>query len=153
MGLVFGLSALAVLPAQYAFNEFPRSPVDEASAFLAAEIQPADVIVHDNKLSYFPAQVYDPDLPQVFLPDIEGSHNQTLAIPTQQAMNIFPMVDLEQAVVGAKRVWFVVFERAEVEYLALGLAEHPELSRLAEKFTFQEKYTFNDLLVYEYRAR
>ena len=153
VGLAFGLSALAVLPAQYTFNQFPRSPLEKATSFLAAELQPEDVIVHDNKLSYFPAHVYNQDLPQVFLPDMEGSHNQTLAIPTQQAMNIFPVVDLEQAVVGAERVWFVVYARAEAEYQALGLVEHPGLGWLAQNLAFQQKYSFNDLLVYEYRAR
>ncbi len=150
--LAFVLSALAVLPAQYSFRFFPRSPFDEATSFLSSGFKTGDVIVHDNKLSLFPSIVYNRDLPQVFLPDLPGSHNQTLAPQTQEAMDLIPAADISSAVEGAERVWFVVFSGALMEYQALGPEVHPQLAWLETNFEFVQQQEFNDLFVYEFQA-
>lgn len=98
-GMVVALG-LASLPYQYTFQEFPRSDYRGAMAFLEANLQPGDVVVHDNKLSYFPAHYYAPDLQQVFLPDEPGSFNDTLAPESEAAMGLYPAKDLASAVGG-----------------------------------------------------
>ena len=153
VGLAFGLSAVAFLPSQYSFNSFPRSPFQDATTYLAEEIRAGELIIHDNKLSYFPSSIFNREIPQVFLPDAPGSHNYTLALPTQEAMNLFPVQDLQSGVNEADGVWFVVFARAVEEYLALGEASHPQLAWLEANFDYVQQQSFNDLLVYEFQAR
>ncbi len=80
IGAGFVLAACIALPYQYSFNEFPRSPFDQASTFLEQNIQPGDIVVHDDKLSYFPCLYFSRSLPQTFLPDAPGSSNDTLAL-------------------------------------------------------------------------
>ena len=108
------------------------------------------MIVHDNKLSYFPMHYYQPQLPQFFLADPQGSHNDTLAPGSQSALGIFPIPDLETTVGNARRVWFVVFERAIEEYVSTGHSDHPQLAWLHKKFSMAGLRTFNDLRVYEF---
>jgi hypothetical protein len=68
-----------------------------------------DVIVHSNKLTFFPTHYYDRTLPQSFIADEPGSRSDTLAYPTQQALGLFATPDVETAVQGHERVWFVIF--------------------------------------------
>jgi mannosyltransferase len=148
--LLIILPAVVSLPSQYAFESFPRSPFQAAVDDLASLSTNEDVIVHDNKLSYFPMVFYQPQLSQEFIADPPGSHNDTLAVGTQQAMGIFPVSDLETAVGNKKRVWFVVFERAIEEYIVTGRPNHPQLAWLMQRFNLAELRTYNDLLIYEF---
>ncbi|HSB89199.1 MAG TPA: glycosyltransferase family 39 protein [Anaerolineales bacterium] len=142
------LAAAVSLPAQYAYRSFPRSPFAGAAGYLESQVGPGAVVVHDNKLSYFPTAVYAPQLEQSFLPDEPGSHNDTLAPATQKAMGIFPASDLESAVRGASTVYFVVFQRAIDEYKAGGAADHPQLIWLRHHYSQEQLTRFGDLLVY-----
>jgi mannosyltransferase len=146
----FTILALLALPFQYTFNQFPRSPFQQMTEVLRREVNSSDVILHDNKLSYFPAAFYAPDLAQEFLPDEPGSHNDTLAPASQETMRIYPVSGLTEAIGNAQRVWFVVFEEAVQEYRSQGKADHPVVSELGMKYTLAQKQTFNDLLVYEF---
>jgi mannosyltransferase len=146
----FTILVLLALPFQYTFNQFPRSPFQRMTESLRQVVNSSDVILHDNKLSYFPAAFYAPDLAQEFLPDEPGSHNDTLAPASQEAMRIYPVADLTEAVGNAQRVWFVVFEEAIQEYQSQGKIDHPVISELEMKYTLAQKQTFNDLLVYEF---
>jgi mannosyltransferase len=148
-GCFLGAAALS-LPYQYAFEGFPRSPFPAAAAYLFDHSESADVVVHDNKLSYFPMHVYAPSLDQRFLADEPGSHNDTLAPETQVALGLFPAASLEEATQGEGRIFFVVFQRAIDEYKALGLRDHPLLVTLQETYTRAAKTAFSDLLVYEF---
>ncbi len=149
---LYAAAALAPLPAQYSFAHFPRSPFGEAGNFLLQERvrSPGMLVVHDNKLSHFPMLVRAPDLPQEFLADEAGSHNDTLALETQRALNLFPAVGLEQAVGPAEQVWFVVFDRAIQEYKASETGQHPTLSWLEQNYSAGRSLLFNDLWVYEF---
>jgi mannosyltransferase len=148
--LLILLPAVAVLPSQYSFESFPRSPFQDAANDLAFLSKDGDVIVHDNKLSYFPMHFYQPHLRQEFIADEPGSHNDTLAVGTQQAMGIFPVPDLQTAIGNTARVWFVVFERAIEEYTTIGYSNHPQLAWLMERFAIANLHTYNDLLIYEF---
>jgi hypothetical protein len=147
-GCFLGAAAVS-LPYQYAFQAFPRSAFSEAAAYLVEHSGPADVVVHDNKLSFFPMYVYAPSLGQRFLADEPGSHNDTLAPETQQAMGLFPAASMEHAIRGEGRIFFVVFQRAIDEYRALGL-EDPNLAMLQAMYTQAGETAFSDLLIYEF---
>lgn len=144
------LMAILVLPAHYQDRSFPRSPFRQAVQALQAQAGPGDVIVHDNKLSFFPAHLHAPGLPQVFLPDPTGSHNDTLAPDTQAALGLHPVDSLPAAVAGRERVWFVVFDRALREHAALHESEYPELGWLREHFRMEDRQNFGDLHVYSF---
>lgn len=150
LGALVILPALGALPAQYTFAEFPRSPFREAATALSAQAAPGDVILHDNKLSFFPSHFYARDLPQVFLPDPLGSHNDSFAPASQEAMNLFSVPDIATAVGSAPRVWFVTFARAEAEYAAQGQLVHPVLAWLRARYPRESVLRFNDLELYRY---
>lgn len=150
---LFAVSAVVGLSYQYTFVEFPRSPYRAAMVHLEKIVQPGDVIVHDNKLSYFPSHYYAPELQQVFLADEPGSHNDTFALESQQAMGIFPKTDIQSAVGGADRVYFVVYTKAIEEYRSMGKPDHPVLSWLDQHYTRAEITPFNDLLIYRYEKK
>jgi len=146
----FGIAAAVGLPAQFAHDTFPRSPFDAAATYLMASDQPGDVVVHDNKLSFFPMHLYAPDLAQVFLPDAPGSHNDTLALPTQRALGLYPLSGVEEAARGARRIRYVVFERALEEYSMRPEGQPPALTWLQAHAPPGEVEKFNDLWVYDF---
>ena len=150
IGAGFILAACVALPYQYTFNEFPRSPFEQASTYLTKKIQPGDVVIHDNKLSYFPFLYFERSLPQAFLADAPGTANDTLAFPSQQAMQIFPASDIQSAVGSHARVYFVVFRQTIQEYLAGGYSDHPQLAWLKQHYHLQGQVAFNDLEIYQF---
>jgi hypothetical protein len=109
--------------------------------------------LHDNKLSFFPAYVYDRTTPQKFLADAPGSSNDTLAIATQEALALFPETDLSRAIDGYERVYFVVFSTTISDYLELGQAGHPALIKLDDMMREADRYQWNDLEVHVYERR
>lgn len=141
-------ASLISLPFQMTFRDFPRSPFREAVAALEAVVQPGDRLIHDNKLSAFPFLVYAPQIEQSFLADEPGSHNDTLAFSSQEAMGLFPVGDIEKASEGADRVYFVVFSKAIAEYQEAGFLSHPNLMWLKNRYRSCEHLVFNDLEVY-----
>jgi uncharacterized membrane protein len=144
------LIVVASLWNHYTYAQFPRAPFDQAAAFLRAAYQSGDVIVHSNKLTFFPTHYYDRTLPQSFIADEPGSPSDTLAYATQQALGLFAVPDIETAVQGHERAWFVIFRRAVDEYRAAGFADHPQRSWLAQHYTLVSVTPFGDLDVYEY---
>lgn len=141
-------SAAISLPQQYTYNGFPRSPYREATNYLADHHD--TLILHDNKLSFFPCHFYNQALPQYFLPDEPGSHNDTYAVSSQQAMDILPVKDLESIADGAAAIQFVVFERAIQENQESGRLNHPVLETLEQRYQLVNVESFNDLLVYQF---
>lgn len=150
LGAVVILLAFVSLPGLYTFQSFPRSPIREAGQFLQQEVQPGDVIVHDNKLSLFPMVFEEPNLPQRFLQDAPGSFNDTYALASQQAIGLIPDPDLATAVGNADRVYYVVFELAEQEYQEMGKDRHPSLAWLSVHYPHEERFAFGDLYVYRF---
>lgn len=151
--LLAGLAGAAVLislPYQMTYASFPRSPFREATAWLREHAPAGAVIVHDNKLSFFPSRVYDPALPQKFLTDEPGSHNDTLAYPTQLAMELIPEANVETAAGNADDVFYVTFAVVEAEYQTAGVA-HPALAWLEGRYLEMEQVRFNDLIVRRYQ--
>ncbi|WP_075073870.1 glycosyltransferase family 39 protein [Longilinea arvoryzae] len=150
IGGMIVLAAAMTLPFFYSFAEFPRSPFKAASLDLEQRLAPGEVIVHDNKLSFFPSHYFTPAIPQHFLADEPGSSNDTYAPASQQAMQIFPDADLETAVGDARVVYYVVFDKAINEYWTAGEEDHPSLIWLRERFRETDVRTYNDLQVIRY---
>lgn len=142
------LVALCTLPNQITFNEFPRSPFYQASEYLRTEVKDRDVVLHDNKLSFFPFEVYAPDLNSQFLADLPGSANDTLALQTQKALNLYPYTDLTAAIQGSNRIFYVVFLQTITEYEKAG--GHPIIQKLDALAGQPVMHTFGDLNVLEY---
>jgi mannosyltransferase len=136
---------------QYTYSLFPRSPFRDANAYLREHRQPGDVIVHDNKLSFFPSHYYDRSLPQAYIGDAPGSPTDTLALPTQQVLGLLAQPDIAHAVDGAQRVRFVIFQRSLDEAAQLGV-ENASKVWLDDEYRLTHAEAFNDLLVYLYEA-
>lgn len=146
----FIVLAAISLPSYYSFSEFPRSDFRIATKYLQ-ENAADDLILHDNKLSYFPAHFYDPDREQYFLPDETGSHNDTYALASQHAIELYPVNSLEDVVSEEDTVWFVVFSRAIAEYQASGELTHPVLAELNQRYSLIQHKLFGDLEIYTFR--
>jgi hypothetical protein len=97
--------------------------------------------------------VYDSRLPQAFLPDQPGSHNDTLAPATQQALGLFPVADVESAASDAGRVRFVIFQRELDEYALTAVGLPPALQWLLGHASLAERTAFNDLWIYDFVLR
>jgi mannosyltransferase len=134
---------------QYHYDLFPRSPFREANAYLREHIQSDDVIVHDNKLSFFPSYYYDRTLPQEYVGDVPGSSTDTLALPTQEVLGLIAQPDVAQAVGDSSRVWFVVFQQALDEAQELGM-ENPNKSWLDAHYHLIDVIAFRDLKIFLY---
>jgi mannosyltransferase len=146
----FLAAALIGLPAQAGFASFPRSPFEQAAGDLARRIQAGELVLHDNKLSYFPFRFYQPALKSAFIGDEPGSSNDTFAPGSQQAMEIYPAADLPSAVGDASRLYFIVFTETIQNYKANGVDRHPSLAWLDQHFHLIERKVYDDLEVYEY---
>ncbi len=149
--VIVGACALAILllPFYYAiYGEWRRAPFAEADAFLRAQRRDGDIILHDNKLSFFPMHWYDRALPQAFLADPPLSDNDTLAPASQTAMQLFP-VEMDAALRGTTRVWFVIFDTAVQEAGGAPL----NLARLDARFQRLETFRYGDLDLVLYAVR
>ncbi|MGC8878559.1 MAG: glycosyltransferase family 39 protein [Anaerolineae bacterium] len=137
----------------YTYIGFPRAPFKRVASFLHAHYQAGDIIVHSNKLSFFPTHYYDRMLPQSFVADPPGSPSDTLAYPTQEALGLFAAPDMATAVRGHERVWFVIFHRAVEEYRAAGYTDHPHRLWLEQRYSLVSLHAFGDLDVAGYILR
>lgn len=138
---------------QASYAEFPRSPFRAAMQGVHAAYDRAQAvgerlcIVHDNKLSFFPSHIYDRGLPQTFLDDVPGSHNDTYAPATRAAIGLFPQPSIAAATQGCDRVAFVVFDKAIQEYREIGYAEHAVIAWLEDRFVPTSRERYGDLWV------
>lgn len=142
------LSSVLTLPFQIGVESFPRSPFRPAADFLQSEVRGRDIVLHDNKLSYFPFMIYAPDLNGRFLADPPGSANDTLAEGTMDALDISAFSDLSSAIQGSNRVFFVVFDRTMKEYQTQN--GHPLLAELSRISGKPVQRTFGDLQIMEF---
>lgn len=132
----------------YTWTTFPNSPFQAAADYIRSNWEDGDVIVHQNKLSALPTIYYAPDLEQRYLGDTPGSSEDTLALPTQEALGLLADSCIESAAGQAARVWWLVFDFAEAQYTAAGRPElETALDWLAEHYTPANKSAFNDLEV------
>jgi len=151
ISLLFLLVSLVSLPNFYLFNEFPRSPFREVAGQLASECQSDCLVVHDNKLSYFPMVIYQPYIAQAYIQDEPGTHNDTLAVVSQRAMGRMASRTAIEASNGAQHVYLILFDRALVEYKGLGLEIAPSLKSLETEYELFDIDSVGDLQIYHLR--
>jgi 4-amino-4-deoxy-L-arabinose transferase-like glycosyltransferase len=141
------VAVIGSLVGHYAYARFPRPPFREAVAYLQERVGPDDAVVHTNKLTFFPMHVYAPDLAGEFLADRPRSPEDTLALPTQEALGIFAAPTMAEAAGETERVWLIYFTE-ETEQMD---GQHPALAWLEGGFVEVEQERFNDLVVALYQ--
>ncbi len=142
-----GLALVAMgLFYQYTWATFPNSPYQVGAAYISHHWRAGDVVVNQNKLIGIPMIYYERDLDQRFIGDAPGSPQDTLALPTQEALQLFAENCIQSAAAGGERVWWVNYNFAAREYAAAGRPELREaLDWLAGNYTLVETQYFNDL--------
>ena len=125
LAALLAVATLGSLTVHYTYARFPRPPFDQLDAFLRDRVTTGEIVVHDNKLTFFPAYYYDPALPQTFCPDLPGRGSNTLALPTQEALGLFATPISQTMTSGVAGVWYVAFDRTWEEYRSLGYADAP----------------------------
>jgi len=151
VAVTLGAMVVAALPAYYAYVDFPRAPFVAVAHALENQIQPGDAIVHDNKLSFFPLHYYRRALPQTFLADPPGAGSDTLAYPTQEALQLYA-TSLDAATRDKARVWLIIFQPAIDQASETGRA-HSNVAWLDEHFRRVSVDAFADVRVYRYETR
>jgi mannosyltransferase len=141
----------------YTWATFPNSPFREADAYIRANWQDTDVVVHQDKISALPMIYYDRELTQRYVADEAGASDDTLALPTQEMLGLLADACIQQAAQGAPRVWYITLERAEQESESLfqetGTSTlNNELTWLNTHYTLSSEQHLNDLNVYLFTA-
>lgn len=149
LGALLLLGMLAANLYQRQYQAFPRSPLGEVAQYLAKEVRPGDVVLHDNKLSYFPTFYFAPGLPQSYVADLPGSPNDTLAPGTTRVLGLSPTTP-EEAARGHRRLWLVAFDRALAEAEAAG-RPLPTKAALDTRFPGALQAHIGDVSLYLYR--
>lgn len=134
------LLAGATLTSYYSYRDFPRGPFAQLAVALRDQLRPGDVILHSNKLTFFPMYYYDRALPQEFLGDPPGSGSDTLAYPTQQALGFYSTT-LDAATGKAQRVWLVIFRQAMIEVEGV----HPHVAWLEAHWTRAQAFSMGNM--------
>jgi hypothetical protein len=147
IGGSFLVAAVVSLPFYYSFSSFPRSDYRQTADWIRTHSGDGYIVIHDNKLSYFPMAFYAPDLPQEFLADEPGSSNDTLALPSQEAMEIFPHRTMEAAVDGYQDLFFIVYQQS-IEEFSQRSEDHPVVTWLSGHCTELDSEMVGDLLIY-----
>ena len=127
---------------------FPYAPYRELAASLREDFQPGDLILHSSKLTMFPTVYFDPALPQTYLADPRGSRVDTLAPATQEVLNRMAQPSIESDAGQAKRIWFIIFEQSNLEYIEQGEPMHPHLLWLTDHYTLIEVQAWGDVRLY-----
>ena len=131
------------------YNGFPYAPYKELNTALSERTTAGDVILHSNKLSLLPSIYYDPNLPQTFIADPPGSSVDTLASATQQVLGLEAEADIESAVGEAERIWFIVFEQSNQEFVQRGI-HAPSPIWLTNNYSLVEIENWGDLRLYNF---
>jgi hypothetical protein len=116
--------AIISLPYYYSFKSFPRSNFLSVSRYLEEENESNILILHDNKLSFFPTLVYAPDLNQAYLRDEPNTPNDTLALESQRALGYLAIKEIND-ILPMEKLYFIDFVTVESEYKNLGI-ENPK---------------------------
>ncbi len=148
MTILLAVAAAFGLYQHVAYRGFPYAPYYELNESLRERVEAGDVILHSSKATRLPASYYDPSLPQEYLADPAGSNIDTLAAATQQSLGLIALPDVESATKGARRVWFIVFQRHIEAYTQNGIENHPHLQLLERHFKLDHVEIWGDIRLY-----
>ena len=146
-GIGMGLNQLATN------NGFGYDPLKKINEVLSTEMQPDDVVVHSNKLTYLPLFYYDPEMPMSFIGDEPGGSTDTLSKATRKILGVNDAPDVESAVSSAQRIWFVIYEESVKEYVEAGYSTHAHLSYLDEHFKQNSFTSYGNVQLYLFEHR
>src|SRR5690606_30559470 len=146
VGLV-GLVLVAVgLYYQYSWATFPNSPFQQAVAYIRNNWQSGDVVVHQNKLTALPMIYYGRELEQRYIGDLPGSPQDTLAVPTQDVLQIRADECVQTAARDGTRIWWIAFDFADEQYAAANRPEFRDaVDWLADHYEVDTSTDINDL--------
>lgn len=147
VGIGLGLSQLATN------NGYSYDPLKKVEAIISDEMQPGDMVVHSNKLTYLPLFYYDPTLPMTFVGDDPGSSTDTLSLATRKILEVKVASDIASAVSNAQRIWFIIYEESVEEYVAAGYVTHAHLRYLDEHYTLNSYASYGNVLLYQYEKK
>ena len=148
LGIIGILMAATGLYFQYTWNTFPNSPYQSGATYIRDNWQAGDVVVSQNKLIGIPLIYYARDLDQHFIRDVPGSPQDTFALPTQDALQLFADDCVQSAAAGGSRLWWVNYDFAAEQFANAGRTELKEqLDWLNANYTLTDTQTFNDLEV------
>ncbi len=142
VGFAFGLYV------HLTYAGFPYAPYQSLMQTLQARQEPGDVIVHASKLSMLPTVYYDRQFRQAYLADPPGTPADTLAPSTQRVLGLPASPDLQAATGGSQRVWFILFNQSNLEYIQEGYPRDPNLTWLMEHDQLVETEDWGDIRVY-----
>ena len=161
---LFGTFALGLF-GFYTYRGFPYAPWTSLNEALSADVQEQEFVLHSNKITALPSQYYAkliadseqaaggtrrPVLEHRYLADAPGSGSDTLAPATQQVLGFLAEPEITAAVGEATSIWFIVFPREELEYLADGYQAHPSLVWLSSHFALDSVTQFGELEAYHF---
>ncbi len=132
---------------------FPYAPYAALGDSLAQRLDLGEVIVHSNKISMLPSVYTHRDLVQRYVADPDSSGSDTLGIATQHTLGLLADGSIQAAANQAQGVWFIIFDRAEAEYLSAGYTAHPHLEWLNDHYRLLDREQWGDLKVYHYREK
>ncbi len=151
--LLIAASAIG-LSTHYAWATFPNSPFRQAMASISRDIQPGDVIIHQDKTSALPSIFYAPELDQRYLRDEPGAADDTLSLTAQRTLGAVASDCIQQAAHGADRVWWVTYAFTAGQYAAAGVDTYQaSVDWLNANFAASETFRLNDLEVTLYSDR
>ena len=131
-----------------AYTGYPYGPYQAMTFDLQTKQQLGDVIIHSSKLSMMPSVYYDRNLAQTYVSDPSGSNVDTLAPATQKVLGLEAKPDIQSAAGNAGRVWFIIFDESNQEYMQAGYPMHPQLAWLMQHYSQVEIQKWDDLRVY-----
>lgn len=148
-GLLMFSSGLGIYQ-QVTYRDFPYGPYPQLDASLRQRLADQDVIVHASKFSMLPALLFDRELPQSFIGDVRGSRTDTLAMATQEVLDIEAETDIQAATRGAERVWYIIYQRAIDEYRGNSDAIYPDIQYLDSNYRLEAAERWDGLRVFLY---
>jgi hypothetical protein len=148
--VLLGLGIVLGLFGSYTYAGFPYAPFSQVNQSIARELKEDEVILHTNKITAFPACLYNPELPHAYLRDPEWSRSNTLSRDAQSFLELEAVEDLEGFLTEGEGVWVVFFEGELEDYLAAGEVDHPVFQTVEYKYSMITQLEFGDLRVRHY---
>jgi hypothetical protein len=135
------------------YKGFPYGPYSALDQSIQGRLEPGDIVIHSNKLTYLPSFYFDRELPQSYLMDTLGGSTDTLSPATRKILHLTDQENIESASADADRVWFIVFQQSIDEFTAQGYKTHPQFEYLDQHFNLESAETWDDVKVYLYKRK
>ena len=135
------------------YNDFPYAPFAILNKTIQNRLEPGDIIIHSNKLTYLPSYYFDRELPQSYIIDLPGGATDTLSPSTRKILHLTSQENMETATVNAARVWYIIYQKSMDEFAAQGLVTPPDIEYLNAHYTLTSQESFDGLRLLLYIRR